>query len=176
MMARLKMAHRQGLWASPFMPTWFGSALASYPAAAAAATYGSLMAAPRPVMPGGPGQGPHPMHLPMPPHLTPHPSSLAAPTPLHIATSSSSPRGLLAPQQWTWEIRSHPGDFSCFTSISFKYANFEHKRGRGPHTSPAYMIMTTYYLPGIVMEAVNVRIFWAYDIPIIYFKDKSSSL
>ncbi|XP_030855924.1 homeobox protein HMX1-like [Strongylocentrotus purpuratus] len=101
MMARLKMAHRQGLWASPFMPTWFGSALASYPAAAAAATYGSLLAAPRPVMPGGPGPGPgpHPMHLPMPPHLTPHPSSLAAPTPLHIATSSSSPRGLLAPQQ-----------------------------------------------------------------------------
>ncbi|XP_071491091.1 uncharacterized protein [Diadema antillarum] len=92
MMARLKMAHRQGLWASPFMPTWFGSALASYPAAAAAATYGSFLAAPRPVLPGT--SAPQAMHGGMP-----HPPTLAAPTPLHIATSVASPRSLLAPQQ-----------------------------------------------------------------------------
>ena len=92
-MARLKMAHRQGLWASPFMPTWFGSALASYPAAA---PYGSFLAPPRPVLPGS-AVSPQSVQVGVPPHL--HPTSIAAPTPIHAVTSVASPR-LVAPQQW----------------------------------------------------------------------------
>lgn len=88
MMARLKIAQRQGLWASPFLPPWYATPIAPYPAAAAA--YGSYM--PTAAGPPPPGGFPHHEahsppngHPPGPPQ--PPPGMIARPT----AITASSP-------------------------------------------------------------------------------------
>ncbi len=68
MMARLKIAQRQGLWASPFLPPWYATPLGPYPAAAYPGSY-IAAAAPPPGFPhhepGSPPSGPPPPPPPM---------------------------------------------------------------------------------------------------------------
>ncbi|XP_072019771.1 uncharacterized protein [Amphiura filiformis] len=71
MMARLKIAQRQGLWASPFLPPWYATPLGPYPGAAYPGVPGSYIAAAAPPPgfphhePGSPPSGP-PHHAPPP--------------------------------------------------------------------------------------------------------------